>query len=280
MPWERRPFPAHPGVGNREYQGSGSKLRTSYGPRRPNSAHLNGQLWTSAISGSRSRTVEARSGGQGVASSNLASPTKPIHPIRPSRTCIQPAFLPALDNTDGRPVRTRNRPAGRNAVQESFCLGGWRIGVAQAVGRAGRLDGPRFGWLEAREAPLVRRAALGSAGQILAAAWQSSARAVARPATGTVGPIGGGGPRAALVPCRPCPACGVLPVEGGCDARTGGRGGRCAARAPRGWFLRSAGSSAGPTLGSARGTGISRWLPSSTQWTTRRFIGIIRSTSA
>ena len=56
--------------------GSGAKLRTNYGPRRPNSAHLNGQRWTPAISGSRSTTVEARSGGQGVASSNLASPTK------------------------------------------------------------------------------------------------------------------------------------------------------------------------------------------------------------
>ena len=33
------------------------------------------------------------SGGQGVASSNLASTTKPIYPIRPSRNCIQPTFL-------------------------------------------------------------------------------------------------------------------------------------------------------------------------------------------
>jgi hypothetical protein len=52
------------------------ELRTNYGPRRPNSAHLNGQRWTPAISGSGSTTVEARSGGQGVASSNLASPTE------------------------------------------------------------------------------------------------------------------------------------------------------------------------------------------------------------
>ena len=78
-------------------------LRTSYGPRRPNSAHLNGQPWTPAISLSRSTTVEARSGGQGVASSNLASPTKPIHPIRPSRTCIQPTFVPpSITPSDGR----------------------------------------------------------------------------------------------------------------------------------------------------------------------------------
>ena len=54
----------------------GAKLRTNYGPRRPNSAHLNGQPWTPASSDSRSTTMEARSGGQGVASSNLASPTK------------------------------------------------------------------------------------------------------------------------------------------------------------------------------------------------------------
>jgi hypothetical protein len=40
-------------------------LRTNYGPCRPNSAHLNGQPWTPAISGSRSTTVKARSGGQG-----------------------------------------------------------------------------------------------------------------------------------------------------------------------------------------------------------------------
>ena len=33
-------------------------------------------------------------GGQGVASSNLASPTKQIHPIRPRWACIQPTFLP------------------------------------------------------------------------------------------------------------------------------------------------------------------------------------------
>jgi hypothetical protein len=41
------------------------KLRTNYGPRPPNSAHVNGQLWTPAISGSRSTTVEARSSVKG-----------------------------------------------------------------------------------------------------------------------------------------------------------------------------------------------------------------------
>jgi hypothetical protein len=51
------------------------ELRTNYGPRRSNSAHINGQPWTPAINGSRSTTLAARSGGQGVASSNLASPT-------------------------------------------------------------------------------------------------------------------------------------------------------------------------------------------------------------
>jgi hypothetical protein len=65
--------------------------------------HANGQQWTPATSDSRSTTVEARSGGQGVASSNLASPTKPIHPNRPSRTCIQPTFLPpSIAPSDGR----------------------------------------------------------------------------------------------------------------------------------------------------------------------------------
>jgi hypothetical protein len=53
------------------------ELRTNYGPRRSNSAHINGQPWTPAINGSRSTTLAARSGGQGVASSNLASPTIP-----------------------------------------------------------------------------------------------------------------------------------------------------------------------------------------------------------
>jgi len=74
-------------------RGSGSKLRTSYGPRRPNSAHLNGQLWTSATSGSRSRTVEARSGGQGVASSNLASPTEKRTSAQPPSRCFELGLL-------------------------------------------------------------------------------------------------------------------------------------------------------------------------------------------
>ena len=57
------------------------ELRTNYGPRRSNSAHINGQPWTPAINGSRSTRLAARSGGQGVASSNLASPTdtSPCH---------------------------------------------------------------------------------------------------------------------------------------------------------------------------------------------------------
>ena len=71
-----------------------AKLRTNYGPPRPNSPHFNGQPWTRAMSGSVSTSVDDRSGGQGVASSNLASPTKQIHPIRPSWACIQPTFLP------------------------------------------------------------------------------------------------------------------------------------------------------------------------------------------
>jgi hypothetical protein len=54
-----------------------AKLRTSYGPRRPNSAHLDGQPWTQAIKGSRSTTVEARSGVKGS--------RVQISPARPAR---------------------------------------------------------------------------------------------------------------------------------------------------------------------------------------------------
>jgi hypothetical protein len=51
------------------------QLRTT---TAPNSAHINGQPWTPASSGSRSTTVLAGSGDQGVASSNLASPTSEL----------------------------------------------------------------------------------------------------------------------------------------------------------------------------------------------------------
>jgi hypothetical protein len=61
---------------SRARHGNGAKLRTNYGPRRPNSAHFNGQPWTPAIGGSGKTSVDVRAGGQGVASSNLASPTK------------------------------------------------------------------------------------------------------------------------------------------------------------------------------------------------------------
>jgi hypothetical protein len=40
------------------------------------------------------QTDPRRSGGQGVASSNLASPMNTLHAIRPSRTCNQQTFLP------------------------------------------------------------------------------------------------------------------------------------------------------------------------------------------
>jgi hypothetical protein len=90
---------------------AGAKLRTNYGPRPPNSARVNGQRWTPAISGSRSTTVEARSGGQGVASSNLASPTKRSIPSDPGRTCIQPAFLPpSMTPSGGRCTINRHNP--------------------------------------------------------------------------------------------------------------------------------------------------------------------------
>ena len=66
------------------------------------------------------------SGGQGVASSNLASPTKAIHPIRPSRTCIQPAFLPPSIGAEQRPLRTSYGPPGRKrppSVQHGLHIG-------------------------------------------------------------------------------------------------------------------------------------------------------------
>ena len=61
--------------------GECAELRTNYGPRRQRWANINGQQWTLARSRSRSAIVTARSGGQGVASSNLASPTSK-RPIR------------------------------------------------------------------------------------------------------------------------------------------------------------------------------------------------------
>jgi hypothetical protein len=64
-------------------------------------------------------TDPRRSGGQGVASSNLASPTKPVDAIRPSRIGIQPTVLPpSITPSDG-----RSRPAtdhqAENAVPAS-----------------------------------------------------------------------------------------------------------------------------------------------------------------
>jgi hypothetical protein len=70
VPMHRTPpserTPPWPRLRNESVRGSNPpytilKLRTNYGPRPPNSAHVNGQLWTPAISGSRSTTVEARS---------------------------------------------------------------------------------------------------------------------------------------------------------------------------------------------------------------------------
>jgi hypothetical protein len=67
-------------------------------------------------------------GGQGVASSNLASPTKAIHPIRPSRTRIQPTFLPpSITPSDGRSGPATDHQA-ENAVPASSmaCTSGCR----------------------------------------------------------------------------------------------------------------------------------------------------------
>jgi hypothetical protein len=57
----------------------------------------------SAVSGLWRSLVAHLTGGQGVASSNLASPTKPMDTVRPSRTGIQPIFLPpSITPSDGR----------------------------------------------------------------------------------------------------------------------------------------------------------------------------------
>ena len=67
-------------------------------------------------------------GGQGVASSNLASPTKTIHPIRPSRTCIQPTFLPPSMTPSGGLSGPATDHQAENAVPASSmaCTSGCR----------------------------------------------------------------------------------------------------------------------------------------------------------
>ncbi len=78
-----------------ERHGNRTRPRTNYGPRRPNSAHLDGQPWTPAISGSGSTSVDVRSGGQGVASSNLASPTRRCRIVTPDQSRVHPATGPS-----------------------------------------------------------------------------------------------------------------------------------------------------------------------------------------
>ena len=82
----------------------------------------------SSVSGLWRSLVAHLTGGQGVASSNLASPTKPIHSIRPSRTCIQPTFLPpSITPSDGRSGPATDHQA-ENAVPASSmaCTSGCR----------------------------------------------------------------------------------------------------------------------------------------------------------
>jgi hypothetical protein len=74
------------------------KLRTKYGPRPPYSVQANGQQWTPAASDSRSTTADARPGGQGVASSNLASPTSRCRMVMPDQSRIHPATGPSSTN--------------------------------------------------------------------------------------------------------------------------------------------------------------------------------------
>ena len=58
-------------------------------------------------------------GGQGVASSNLASPTKPVDAIRPSRTGIQPRFLPPSITPSDRRSGPATDHQAENAVPAS-----------------------------------------------------------------------------------------------------------------------------------------------------------------
>jgi hypothetical protein len=72
--------------------------------------------------------VLPKAGGQGVASSNLASPTKPMDAIRPSRTRNQPIFLPpSITPSDGRSGPATDHQA-ENAVPASSmaCTSGCR----------------------------------------------------------------------------------------------------------------------------------------------------------
>jgi hypothetical protein len=66
----------------------------------------------------RRRTDRSRrSGGQGVASSNLASPTKTVHSTRPSRTCIRPTFLARSARSAARPGRRGGDGGARPAAE-------------------------------------------------------------------------------------------------------------------------------------------------------------------
>jgi hypothetical protein len=86
-----------------------------------------GAPW-STVNGLWRSLVAHLTGGQGVASSNLASPTKAIHPIRPSRIGIQPTFLPpSITPSDGRSGPATDHQA-ENAVPASSmaCTSGCR----------------------------------------------------------------------------------------------------------------------------------------------------------
>ena len=81
--------------------GKVSQLRTSYGPRRRNSAHLNGQPWSPTTCHLRSATA-ARSRGQGVADSNLASPTTRWRIVTPDQTRVHPVTGPSSTSLSAR----------------------------------------------------------------------------------------------------------------------------------------------------------------------------------
>ena len=74
------------------------------------------------------RALIRRSGGQGVASSRSRRPDQYIPPIRPSRTCIQPAFLPPSMTPSGGLSRPTTDHQAENAVPASSmaCTSGCR----------------------------------------------------------------------------------------------------------------------------------------------------------
>ena len=104
---------------------------------RTTTTELSAPQWSTMAISDKSFRLDNRGGpnwGQGVASSNLASPTKRNHSIRPSRTSVQPAFLPpSMTPSGGR----SGPPPCRNAVPRG------PLGAESAPSRLG--EGRHYG---------------------------------------------------------------------------------------------------------------------------------------